>query len=125
MRKLQFLGASGIVTGSSYLLTGQNSETILIDLGMFQGVDDEEKLNASPLPFNAKNLQAVLLTHAHLDHCGRLPLLIPAGFQGKIYTTEATKEITAISLRDAVAIQEHDEKKQRHNCTHRKKLKKY
>lgn len=102
MRKLQFLGSSGTVTGSSYLLTGKNGETILIDLGMFQGVEDESALNVAPLSFDAKNLKGVLLTHAHLDHCGRLPLLVQEGFQGKIYTTEATKEITEISLRDAL-----------------------
>ncbi len=108
MRKLQFFGASGTVTGSSYLFTGQSGENILIDLGMFQGMEGEAELNASPLAFDAKNLQAVLLTHAHLDHCGRLPLLIQAGFHGKIYTTGATKAITAISLLDAAAIQEEE-----------------
>lgn len=106
MIKLQFLGASGTVTGSSYLLKGKNNESVLIDLGMFQGIDDEKGLNVSPLPFDAKNLQAVFLTHAHLDHCGRLPLLIKIGFQGKIYTTEATKMITQISLLDTAAVQE-------------------
>lgn len=111
MRKLQFLGASGTVTGSSYLLTGKNSETILIDLGMFQGVEDESALNVAPLSFDARSLKGVLLTHAHLDHCGRLPLLVQEGFQGKIYTTEATKEITEISLRDAAAIQEEEKEK--------------
>lgn len=106
MIKLQFLGASGTVTGSSYLLKGKNNESVLIDLGMFQGIDDEKELNASSLPIDIKNLQAVFLTHAHLDHCGRLPLLIKTGFRGKIYTTEATKMITQISLLDAAAIQE-------------------
>lgn len=111
MAKIQFLGASGTVTGSSYLLTGEYNETVLIDLGMFQGIEDEAELNAAPLSFDAKKLKGVLLTHAHLDHCGRLPLLIQAGFEGEIYTTEATKAITQISLMDAAAIQEHDEEK--------------
>src|SRR5664279_1655163 len=106
MLKIQFLGASGTVTGSSFLLTGEQSQTVLIDLGMFQGVPDEIELNASALSFDAKTLSAVFLTHAHLDHCGRLPLLIKAGFQGTIYTTEATKMITQLGLLDAAALQE-------------------
>lgn len=110
MATVQFLGASGIVTGSSYILTGKDNQTLLIDMGMFQGVEDEDKLNAAPLAFDVKSLQAVVLTHAHLDHCGRLPLLIKAGFRGKIYTTEATKAIAEVSLLDAAAIQEEDAK---------------
>ncbi|HXS15221.1 MAG TPA: MBL fold metallo-hydrolase [Candidatus Saccharimonadales bacterium] len=108
MIKLQFLGATGVVTGSGYLLTGEKGETILIDLGLFQGVEDEDTLNSAPLLFDAKTLAGVFLTHAHLDHCGRLPLLIKAGFSGKIYTTEATKMIANISLLDAAAIQSED-----------------
>ena len=107
MKKIQFLGASGGVTGSSYLLTGDN-DTVLIDLGMFQGLDDKERINFSPLAFDIRKLLAVFLTHAHLDHCGRLPLLIKAGYNGKIYTTEATKAIAQISLLDAAAIQEEE-----------------
>lgn len=110
MVKLQFLGASGGVTGSGYLLTGENNSSLLIDLGMFQGTDDKEGLNAAPLSFDIKRLDAVFLTHAHLDHCGRLPLLVKAGFKGKIYTTQATKAIAEISLLDAAAIQEEDTK---------------
>src|SRR5579872_6653677 len=105
MIKLQFLGASSGVTGSSYLLTDNNT-TVLVDAGMFQG--EEEELNASAYPFDVKKLQAVFLTHAHLDHCGRLPLLLKAGFGGKIYTTEATKSIATVSLLDAAAIQDED-----------------
>lgn len=108
MIKIQFLGASGTVTGSGYLLTGEQNHTVLIDLGLFQGVPEEKELNASALSFDAKNLQTVFLTHAHLDHCGRLPLLIKAGFRGKIYTTPATKMITQLGLLDAAAIQEED-----------------
>ena len=111
MFKIQFLGAAGTVTGSSYLLTGEKDETILIDMGMFQGVDNEDTLNDSALSFDAEKLQAVFLTHAHLDHCGRLPLLIKAGFKGKVYATEATKMITHISLLDAAAIQDEEKEK--------------
>ncbi|MGH7245308.1 MAG: MBL fold metallo-hydrolase [Nitrosotalea sp.] len=107
MKKIQFLGASGGVTGSSYLLTGDNN-TVLVDLGMFQGLDDKDTINSLPFVFDVKNLLAVFLTHAHLDHCGRLPLLFQAGYKGKIYTTEATKAIAEISLLDAAAIQEEE-----------------
>lgn len=105
MTQLHFLGSTGIVTGSGYVLTGEKGQTLLVDLGLFQGVDNEDALNNAPLPFEAKSLAGVFLTHAHLDHCGRLPLLIKAGFTGKIYTTEATKMIAHISLLDAAAIQ--------------------
>ncbi len=104
MKKIQFLGASGGVTGSSYLVTGNNGDTILIDLGMFQGEDDREHINFSPLHLNVSLLKAVFVTHAHLDHCGRLPLLIKQGFNGKIYTTFATQELINISLQDAAAV---------------------
>lgn len=104
MKTIKFLGASGEVTGSGYVLTGDNGNQILIDFGMFQGTDETQTQNFLPLSFNAKNLQAVLLTHAHLDHCGRLPLLGMLGYTGKIYSTEATKEITHLSLLDSATI---------------------
>lgn len=107
MAKLQFLGAAGIVTGSSYLLTDNNT-AFLIDVGMFQGVKNEAALNSAPFSFDARAIKAVFLTHAHLDHCGRLPLLIKAGFTGKVYATQATKDLVQISLLDAAAIQEED-----------------
>lgn len=110
MKNIQFLGAAGGVTGSSFLLTGNNGEEILVDLGMFQGIDDSQSLNFSPLLFDAEKLQAVILTHAHLDHCGRLPLLVKNGFTGKIYTTEPTKMITEISLLDAAKIAQEEER---------------
>ena len=108
MQKIQFLGAAGEVTGSSFLLTGNNGARVLIDLGLFQGTADIQALNFSPLVFNAKDLQAVFLTHAHLDHCGRLPILTKAGFSGKVYATEATKMITQISLLDSAKIAKED-----------------
>ncbi len=104
MSKIQFLGAAGEVTGSSFLLTNDNNESILIDLGMFQGTEEVEKLNYLPLKFDPKSLKYVLLTHAHLDHCGRLPLLVKGGFNGKIYATAPTKSIAEISLYDSAKI---------------------
>ncbi len=111
MKIIQFLGASGGVTGSSYLVTGNSNQTILIDLGLFQGTDDKENINTKPISFDAQNLSAAFVTHAHLDHCGRLPLLIQNGFTGKIYSTKPTKEIIYLSLMDEVAIAQ-EEKKQ-------------
>lgn len=112
MKSIQFFGAAGGVTGSSYILIGDNGESILIDLGMFQGTADEDQLNAAPLAFDVKNLKAVFLTHAHLDHCGRLPFLIKAGYTGKIYATEATKLIVHLSLMDSAALAEEDKRKE-------------
>lgn len=111
MKTIQFFGAAGGVTGSCYLLTGDSGQTILIDLGLFQGLDDKENINANALTFDAKNLSAVLLTHAHLDHCGRIPLIIQAGFSHKIYTTLPTKQIAKLSLLDTITIAQ-EEKKQ-------------
>lgn len=104
MNKLTFLGASGEVTGSSYLLTGTDDRQILIDFGMFQGTDDLVAMNYKPLDFDPSNLSAVLLTHAHLDHCGRLPLLAMTGFKGKIYMTAPTFDLIDVILTDAAKI---------------------
>jgi metallo-beta-lactamase family protein len=101
--KIQFLGAAGGVTGSSYLLT-TDTQSVLVDLGMFQGTDDKDLVNYAELPFDVRNLSAVFLTHAHLDHCGRLPILVKQGFAGKVYATEATTTISQIVLRDSAHI---------------------
>src|SRR5258708_3671659 len=103
MKKIKFLGAAGGVTGSSYLVT-LDSGFVLIDLGMFQGADDIEGRNEASLPYDVQDLKAVFLTHAHLDHCGRLPLLVKQGYQGKIYTTQATKDIAQIALLDSARL---------------------
>lgn len=109
MKKISFFGASSDeVTGSCYLLTAGDGNEVLIDFGMFQGEDAVEKLNYKPLDFNPSALQGVFLTHAHLDHCGRLPLLIYGGFHKKIYMTEATKLLAEIILTDSAKIAEKD-----------------
>lgn len=105
MHKIKFLGAAGTVTGSSYLLTSPNGQ-ILIDLGMFQGTTKIEDLNYLPLSFNPKEVDAVILTHAHLDHCGRLPLLVKNGYTGPIFMTPATRDLTELTLFDAARIAE-------------------
>ncbi len=105
--KIQFLGAAGGVTGSSYLLT-TDTQSVLIDCGMFQGADDKEQVNYAELPFDVPNLSAVFLTHAHLDHCGRLPLLAQQGYRGKVFATEATATIAKIVLNDSARIAEQE-----------------
>lgn len=108
MVTIDFLGASGTVTGSSYLVTSQNGSKILIDLGLFQENGWITDFNFEPLAFDPKTLDGVLLTHAHLDHCGRLPLLAKAGYTGSIYMTSATRDIATISLIDAAGIAEEE-----------------
>lgn len=112
MKQIEFLGAgSGEVTGSCYVLTAKDDNQALVDFGMFQGDHEITKKNLEPLSFNASGLQAVFLTHAHLDHCGRLPLLIYAGFKGKIYMTGPTKRFVEIILEDSARIAEKDTSK--------------
>ncbi len=111
-----FLGAARTVTGSSTLLE-TDGKKVLVDCGFVQ----EWKLrgrNWEPFPFDAKGLDAVVLTHAHLDHCGLLPRLVKAGFRGRIYCTAATAELTQIILLDSARIQQEDAetKKRRHKA---------
>lgn len=110
--KITLLGAAGgEVTGSCYLVETSRAR-LLVDCGMFQGGAQAEALNRAVLPDTA-SLSAVLLTHAHLDHTGRLPLLARAGFSGPIFATPATGEMTGLILRDAAKIQTQDA--ERHN----------
>ena len=108
--KLKFLGAAGTVTGSSYVLTSGSGESILIDLGMFQGPPKIEKMNYLPFEYDCSQLIGAVLTHAHLDHCGRLPIMIPMGFKADIWMTPATQELTELSLIDSAKIAKQDEK---------------
>jgi metallo-beta-lactamase family protein len=108
--KITFLGAAGTVTGSSYVLTSGSGQSILIDLGMFQGTPEVEALNYEPYEYDCSQLFAAILTHAHLDHCGRLPILLSHGFTGKIWMTPPTRELTELSLLDAAKIAKKDHK---------------
>ncbi len=104
--KITFLGACGNVTGSRFLVESEQGN-ILVDCGLYQEREYLER-NWQPLPFPAEQIQNVILTHAHLDHCGYLPCLVKAGFQGKIFCTPATSEIARIVLLDAARVQEED-----------------
>jgi metallo-beta-lactamase family protein len=118
--KLSFLGAAQNVTGSRFLLEA-NNKRILIDCGLYQ----ERKLkhrNWEPFPFDPASIDVMLLTHAHVDHCGLIPKLVRDGYQGKIYCTSATADIVKIILLDAAHLQEEDAayKKRRHEKEKRK-----
>ena len=101
--RLKFLGAAKTVTGSNFFLTGENTG-LMVDFGMFQGKPEEVGLNNVKPDIDFSKLSAVLLTHAHLDHCGRLPLLAHYGFKGPIFMTEATKALAELVLHDAAKI---------------------
>lgn len=107
---IQFLGGVGTVTGSKFLLASDKKK-ILVDCGMFQGLKNLRLQNWAPLPIDAAEIDSVILTHAHLDHSGYLPLLVKNGFSGKIHCSGPTREITEIILRDAAKIQEEDTEK--------------
>jgi metallo-beta-lactamase family protein len=102
---LQFLGAATTVTGSQFLLTTDRAR-VLIDCGMFQGSPNESVRNRIPLAFDPKELDAILLTHAHLDHCGLIPHVVQAGFGGPIWATKGTVELAALVLLDSGKLQE-------------------
>lgn len=108
--KIKFLGAAGTVTGSSYVLTSDSGQSIIIDLGMFQGPPQIEKLNYEPFDCDVRRLSGMVLTHAHLDHCGRLPILSDKGFEGDIWMTSATRDLTELSLLDSAKIAKNDNK---------------
>ncbi len=102
---LTFHGAAGCVTGSCYLLRTPDSR-VLIDCGLFQGPKTLKALNYNTFPFAAEQIDAVLLTHAHIDHSGQLPKLVRAGYRGPIFATSQTRELCEIMLADCGHIQE-------------------
>src|ERR1017187_1116064 len=105
--KLSFLGGAGTVTGSKYLVEN-DSHRILVDCGLFQGYKALRLRNWAPLPVAPASISAVVLTHAHLDHSGYLPLLVKNGFRGPIFCTAATKDLCGILLPDSGHLQEQD-----------------
>src|SRR5687768_8656375 len=105
--KLTFLGAAGTVTGSKYLIETGNKR-YLVDCGLFQGLKPLRLRNWEPLPVEAGSISAVLLTHAHLDHSGYLPLLVRNGFRGPIWCSSSTANLSEILLPDSGFLQEKD-----------------
>ncbi len=105
--KIQFLGAAGTVTGSKFLLTIGKSR-ILIDCGLFQGLKPLRRLNWSPPPVDPASVDAIILTHAHLDHCGYLPVFVRNGFRGPILCTPPTRDLARLILMDSAKLQEED-----------------
>lgn len=105
--KIKFCGATSGVTGSCHLLSTEK-HNILFDCGQFQGGKEEEKKNIEPFPFDASSIECVILSHAHIDHCGRLPLLYKRGFRGTIYCTDATADLLQVMLMDSAYIHEKD-----------------
>ncbi len=108
--KLSFHGAARGVTGSCHLIEVGNIK-ILIDCGMYQGGHGLAEENLQPFGFKPKDINYLLLTHAHLDHCGRIPLLVKQGFQGKIITTAATRELAKLVMLDSARVHEEEAKR--------------
>jgi metallo-beta-lactamase family protein len=104
---LQFLGATGTVTGSKYLLRHAGA-SVLVDCGLFQGYKQLRLRNWAPFPVKPSTIDAVILTHAHIDHSGYLPVLARNGFRGRVYCTHATRELCGILLPDSGHLQEEE-----------------
>ena len=107
MAKLSFLGAAGCVTGSRYLVEAAGKR-LLVDCGLFQGSQELQDRNYKPLPTDPKSIDFAILTHAHLDHTGWLPVLVKAGYRGPIFANPATIELTSLLLKDSAHLQEED-----------------
>lgn len=112
--KITFLGATGTVTGSKYLLhietKSGDEKRLLVDCGLFQGLKQLRLKNWATLPIHPKDVHAVVLTHAHIDHSGYLPLFVKNGFSGKVYCTEATRDLCEVLLLDSAYLQEEEAK---------------
>src|SRR5262249_44487133 len=105
--RLTFHGAAGQVTGSMHLVEAAGAR-ILLDAGLFQGKRAESRALNANLPVDPRRIDAIILPHAHIDHAGRLPLLVRHGFHGPIFATPATRDLTAVMLPDSAHIQEKD-----------------
>ena len=101
--KLSFYGGAGKVTGSNFLVTGEHGK-VLVDCGMEQGADFCMSCIYDPFPYDVPSIDALVVTHAHLDHVGRIPKLVKEGFKGKIFSTAATKDLAELILHDSIAI---------------------
>ncbi|MBI3913505.1 MAG: MBL fold metallo-hydrolase, partial [Chloroflexi bacterium] len=101
--KLEFHGAARAVTGSMHLLE-TNSQRYLFDCGTFQGHRAEASERNAHFPFDPKTIDAVILSHAHIDHCGNLPTLVRGGFAGDVHTTNETRDLATLMIRDSARI---------------------
>lgn len=108
--KIAFHGAARTVTGSKHLITLTNGKQILLDCGMFQGMGKDTEILNSEFGFDASKVNYLVLSHAHIDHCGLIPKLVKEGFHGTIFATPATKELAGILLEDSAEIQRDDTK---------------
>ncbi|MBX2845969.1 MAG: MBL fold metallo-hydrolase [Saprospiraceae bacterium] len=108
--KIQFCGAAQAVTGSSHLITLENGKKILLDCGLYQGNDDDMKDFNENWYFNPADIDFLILSHAHIDHTGRVPKLVKDGFEGRILSTHATRDLCAIMLMDSAYLQQRDAK---------------
>jgi len=113
MPTLTFLGAAGTVTGSKHLLA-LDGHRVLVDCGLFQGLKELRERNWAALPIDPKHIDAVILTHAHLDHCGYLPRLVGGGFRGRVFCTAGTRDLCTLVLPDSAHIQEEDARRANH-----------
>jgi metallo-beta-lactamase family protein len=112
--QLEFFGAAGEVTGSCHILRVAGRQ-LLLDCGLIQGGADAPRRNRQPFPFDPRNIDAVVLSHAHIDHCGRLPLLVKGGYTGPVYTNAACADLVPILLRDSAQLAMRDaERASRH-----------
>ena len=105
--RIQFCGADRTVTGSSHLIE-VNGLRLFLDMGLYQGQRDEARRINAYLPADVKSADAIILSHGHLDHCGKLPVAVKAGFKGPVYCTPATAEVARIVLNDSAKIQQED-----------------
>ena len=105
--QVDFLGAAGTVTGSRFLVTGQRGR-VLVDCGLYQGLRDLRRRNWEPFPVDPQSIDAVVVTHAHLDHSGYLPALVARGYSGPIFTTPGTADLLPLVLRDSAHLQVED-----------------
>jgi metallo-beta-lactamase family protein len=106
--KITFCGAAGTVTGSCHLLELDSGMKILLDCGLYQGNSEEYKRHNRTWPFDPASIDLLVLSHAHIDHSGRIPKLVRDGFRGRIYCTPATRDLASIMLQDSAMIQESD-----------------